>query len=82
MAAYNGVNGVPMCEHAELIEGVLRGEWGFDGIVMSDWTAARDAREVRAGRARPGHAGAGERLRGAARAGGAGRGTYRKRSST
>ncbi|WP_081898644.1 beta-glucosidase family protein [Herbidospora cretacea] len=43
MAAYNRVNGVPMCEHAELIEGVLRGEWGFDGIVMSDWTAARDA---------------------------------------
>lgn len=43
MAAYNGVNGVPMCEHAGLIEGVLRGEWGFDGIVMSDWTAARDA---------------------------------------
>ncbi|GAB1821791.1 beta-glucosidase family protein [Herbidospora sp. RD11066] len=43
MAAYNRVNGVPMCEHTELIEGVLRGEWGFDGIVMSDWTAARDA---------------------------------------
>ncbi|WP_062429575.1 beta-glucosidase family protein [Herbidospora daliensis] len=43
MAAYNAVNGVPMCEHAELIEGVLRGEWGFDGVVMSDWTAARDA---------------------------------------
>ncbi|TKK85639.1 glycosyl hydrolase [Herbidospora galbida] len=43
MAAYNGVNGVPMCEHTELIEGVLRGEWGFDGVVMSDWGAARDA---------------------------------------
>ncbi|WP_062353460.1 beta-glucosidase family protein [Herbidospora yilanensis] len=43
MAAYNGVNGLPMCEHAGLIEGVLRGEWGFDGVVMSDWTAARDA---------------------------------------
>ncbi|WP_066364482.1 beta-glucosidase [Herbidospora mongoliensis] len=43
MAAYNGVNGTPMCEHTELIEGVLRGEWGFDGVVMSDWTAARDA---------------------------------------
>nr|WP_083976300.1 glycoside hydrolase family 3 C-terminal domain-containing protein [Herbidospora sakaeratensis] len=43
MAAYNRVNGVPMCEHTELIEGVLRGEWGFDGVVISDWTAARDA---------------------------------------
>ncbi|NUP42978.1 MAG: glycoside hydrolase family 3 protein, partial [Streptomyces sp.] len=42
MAAYNSVNGVTMTEHAELIGGVLRGEWGFDGVVVSDWLAARD----------------------------------------
>src|SRR4051794_29431701 len=40
MAAYNGVNGHTMTE-SPLIEEVLRGEWGFDGVVMSDWFAAR-----------------------------------------
>ncbi|BBA97215.1 putative beta-glucosidase [Actinacidiphila reveromycinica] len=41
MAAYNAVNGVPMTEHAELLRGVLREEWGFDGVVVSDWFGAR-----------------------------------------
>lgn len=41
MAAYNRVNGVPMTEHARLLRDVLKGEWGFDGVVMSDWHAAR-----------------------------------------
>lgn len=41
MAAYNGVNGHPMTESASLCEGVLKREWGFDGPVISDWTAAR-----------------------------------------
>nr|QEO73675.1 hypothetical protein [uncultured bacterium] len=39
MAAYNNINGVPATEHTELVEGVLKGEWGFDGLVMSDWFA-------------------------------------------
>ncbi|MGW5351518.1 glycoside hydrolase family 3 protein [Streptomyces sp. NPDC004031] len=43
MAAYNAVNGVTMTEHAALNNGVLRGEWGFDGVVVSDWLAARDS---------------------------------------
>ncbi|MEU9792619.1 glycoside hydrolase family 3 C-terminal domain-containing protein [Streptomyces sparsogenes] len=42
MAAYNGVNGSTMTEHRDLQQGVLRGEWGFDGFVVSDWLAARD----------------------------------------
>ena len=42
MAAYNSVNGPTMSEHAELNIGVLREEWGFDGMLVSDWTAARD----------------------------------------
>jgi beta-glucosidase len=42
MAAYNGVNGSTMTEHRALQRGVLRGEWGFDGFIVSDWMAARD----------------------------------------
>jgi beta-glucosidase len=41
MAAYNRVNGVPMTENRWLLQEVLKGEWGFDGLVISDWTAAR-----------------------------------------
>ena len=40
MAAYNGVNGDPMTE-SPLLRDVLHGEWGFDGVVMSDWFATR-----------------------------------------
>lgn len=42
MAAYNSVNGPTMTEHDELQNKVLRDEWGFDGVIVSDWTAARD----------------------------------------
>ncbi|MFD7435384.1 glycoside hydrolase family 3 protein [Streptomyces sp. NPDC059861] len=41
MTAYNSVNGTTMTEHHHLVNEVLRGEWGFDGINVSDWTAAR-----------------------------------------
>jgi beta-glucosidase len=37
MTGYNKVNGVYCGEQPELINGVLRGDWGFDGLVMSDW---------------------------------------------
>ncbi|MER8187589.1 glycoside hydrolase family 3 C-terminal domain-containing protein [Kitasatospora sp. NPDC094015] len=42
MAAYTRVDGVGMCENDELNNGVLREEWGFDGVLVSDWTGARD----------------------------------------
>ncbi|MBV9451516.1 MAG: glycoside hydrolase family 3 C-terminal domain-containing protein [Streptosporangiaceae bacterium] len=42
MAAYNGVNGHSMTE-SPLLRDILHGEWGFDGVVVSDWTAARSA---------------------------------------
>ena len=38
MAAFNEVNGVPMHAHAGLIDGVLRRQFGFDGVVVSDYT--------------------------------------------
>ncbi|MFJ3894367.1 beta-glucosidase H [Streptomyces sp. NPDC090083] len=41
MTAYNTVNGTTMSEHRHLVNGILRGEWGFDGFNVSDWTAAR-----------------------------------------
>lgn len=44
MAAYNSVNGTTMTEHPLLHE-PLKGEWGFDGVVVSDWFAARSTVE-------------------------------------
>jgi beta-glucosidase len=41
MTAYNSVNGTTMTEHRYLVNEILRGEWGFDGFNVSDWTAAR-----------------------------------------
>jgi len=50
MAAYNQVNGVPACEHHELLTQILRKEWGFDGLVVSDWGAVtRRDRSLAAG---------------------------------
>ncbi|RDI67829.1 beta-glucosidase family protein [Nocardia pseudobrasiliensis] len=40
MAAYNSVAGVTMTENPLLAE-PLKGSWGFDGVVVSDWTAVR-----------------------------------------
>ncbi|MGY1744264.1 glycoside hydrolase family 3 C-terminal domain-containing protein [Blastococcus sp. SYSU D00695] len=42
MAAYNRVNGVPAAADPWLLTDVLRGEWGFDGAVVSDWGAVAD----------------------------------------
>lgn len=40
MCAYNRVNGPKACASQALIRDILRGEWGFRGIVMSDWILA------------------------------------------
>ena len=38
MTSYNQINGVPAANNKDLITTVLRGEWDFQGIVMTDWT--------------------------------------------
>jgi beta-glucosidase len=60
MASYNEIDGVPSHVNAWMLDGILRGEWGFEGVIVSDWFAirqlidrhhvARDAAEA-AGRA-------------------------------
>lgn len=37
MAAFNDVDGMPMHAHRHLLRDVLKGEWGFDGVVVGDW---------------------------------------------
>jgi beta-glucosidase len=43
MAAYNDVNGVAATEHDEVINRIVKGEWGYTGLVMSDWFATKTA---------------------------------------
>ena len=50
MTAYNLLNGTYTSENADLLSGILREEWGFDGLVMTDWdNLAEQYREIKAG---------------------------------
>ena len=42
MCSYNKLNGTHASQNRELLTGVLREDWGFDGLVMSDWGAVSD----------------------------------------
>ena len=43
MSSYNRINGTYACDHVPLLRGVLRDEWGFDGVVVSDWFGTHSA---------------------------------------
>lgn len=42
MCAYNKLNGIFCSEHHQLLTEILKEEWGFEGLVVSDWGAVRD----------------------------------------
>jgi len=43
MSSYNKINGVQVAEDRRILTDILRGEWGYEGMVMSDWFGGKDA---------------------------------------
>ena len=49
MSAYNRVNGTWASEHPRLLDEVLKREWGFDGLVISDWYGTYSSNVIQTG---------------------------------
>lgn len=50
MTSYNLINGQRASENKELLDGILRGEWGYQGVITTDWwTKGEHYKEVKAG---------------------------------
>ena len=50
MTSYNIINGHRASENADMLNGILRGEWGFTGMVTTDWwTMGEHYKECAAG---------------------------------
>ena len=46
MGSYNLYNGQYNCHNKKLLVDILKGDWGFDGVVVSDWGGCRDDEEA------------------------------------
>lgn len=46
MGAYNKIWGQHCCHNERLLQDILRGEWDFDGVVITDWGGAHDTKEA------------------------------------
>ena len=42
MSSFNAIGGIPACANHHTLTEILRGEWGFDGFVVSDWNAVEE----------------------------------------
>ena len=50
MSSYNIINGHRASENVDLLQGILRGEWGYQGCVTTDWwTMGEHYKETKAG---------------------------------
>lgn len=49
MGAYNRVRGAFCCQNDLLLNRILKGEWGFQGLVVSDWNGVHDTRDAALG---------------------------------
>lgn len=49
MTSYNVMNGLPTSENADLLRGIVRGEWGYQGFITTDWgNGKNEIREINA----------------------------------
>ncbi|MDE6337153.1 MAG: glycoside hydrolase family 3 C-terminal domain-containing protein, partial [Muribaculaceae bacterium] len=46
MGAYNQIWGEHCCHNSRLLNDILRGEWNFDGVVITDWGGAHDTKQA------------------------------------
>jgi len=46
MGSYNRYQGQHACHNKRLLQDILRDEWGFDGVVITDWGGAHDTKEA------------------------------------
>ena len=46
MTSYNLINGTHTANHFDLLQGVLRDEWGYEGLVMTDWFTSQDVPDL------------------------------------
>jgi beta-glucosidase len=46
MSSYNRINGTFACDNAYLLTDILKGEWGFEGFVISDWFGTKSTVEA------------------------------------